>query len=46
MSELAKTLIAENIAAHARGEDATALDLGRCSLTDLTRQVPELFDLV
>ena len=46
MSALAKKLIAENIAKRERGEDATTLDLGRCGLTDLAQQVPELFDLV
>lgn len=35
MSELALKLIAENKAKHARGEDASYLDLGRCGLTEL-----------
>ena len=39
MSELALQLIAENQAKHARGEDATFLDLGRCGLERLP---PEL----
>jgi internalin A len=46
MSELAKKLIAENIAKYERGEDASSLDLGNCGLTDLAKQVPELFGLV
>ncbi len=45
MSELAKKLIAENIAKWERGEDASSLDIGRCGLTDLAQQVPELFEL-
>ena len=32
MSELAQQLIAENKAKHARGEDASYLDLGKCGL--------------
>jgi internalin A len=39
MSELAIQLIKENKAKHARGEDATYLDLGNCGLTELP---PEL----
>ena len=35
MSALAQQLIAENKAKHARGEDASYLDLGRCGLTEL-----------
>ncbi|MBP8238880.1 MAG: hypothetical protein KAX50_02900 [Saprospiraceae bacterium] len=35
MSELAQQLIAENKAKHARGEDASYLDLGNCGLTEL-----------
>jgi internalin A len=36
MSDLARRLIADNLAQHQRGEDATYLDLGRCGLTDET----------
>jgi Leucine-rich repeat (LRR) protein len=35
MSKLALKLIAENKAKHARGEDASYLDLGNCGLTEL-----------
>jgi len=42
MSELAQQLIAENKAKHARGEDATYLDIGKCGLSTL----PDLSDLV
>ncbi|MBP8238882.1 MAG: hypothetical protein KAX50_02910 [Saprospiraceae bacterium] len=35
MSEPAQQLIAENKAKHARGEDASYLDLGNCGLTEL-----------
>ena len=41
MSELAKKIIAENIAKQERGEDASYLDLGRCGLTEL----PDLSEL-
>jgi hypothetical protein len=41
MSELAQKLIAENKAKHARGEDASYLDLGRCGL----RTLPDLSDM-
>jgi hypothetical protein len=41
MFELAQKLIAENKARHARGEDASYLDLGRCGLTEL----PDLSDM-
>jgi hypothetical protein len=34
MSERAQQLIAENKAKHARGEDASYLDLGNCGLTE------------
>ncbi len=43
MSELALKLIAENKAAHQRGEDATSLDLGRCGLSELPE---ELFECI
>ena len=42
MSELALQLIAENKAKHERGEDATYLDLGRCGLTKLPKEIKEL----
>ena len=34
MSERAQQLIAENKAKHARGEDASYLDLGKCGFTE------------
>lgn len=39
MSALAQELIAENIAKHERGEDASYLDLGRCGLTQLPEEL-------
>lgn len=35
MSQLALQLIKENKEKHARGEDATRLDIGNCGLTEL-----------
>ncbi len=41
MSQLARQLIAEN-----KRTQAKSLDLGNCRLTDLEKQVPELFECV
>jgi Leucine-rich repeat (LRR) protein len=39
MSELARKLIAENVAKRERGEDASYLDLGRCGLRELPEEL-------
>jgi hypothetical protein len=36
MTQLALDIIAENKAKHARGEEASYLDLGRCGLSELS----------
>ena len=42
MSELALQLIRENKQKHARGEDASFLDLGNCGLTEVPEEIGEL----
>lgn len=42
MSELALQRIRENKEKHARGEDATELDLGNCGLTHVPKEIGEL----
>ena len=39
------TQTAQQLIAQAKAENWTRLDLGRCGLTDLATQVPELFTL-
>ena len=41
MSDLARQRIRENIEAHARGEDATYLDLGNCGMTEVPVEIGE-----
>jgi len=41
MSELALRLIRENIEKHRRGEDARALDLGNCGMTEVPEEIGE-----
>jgi len=41
MSELALSLIRENIEKHQRGEDATVLDLGNCGITEVPEEIGE-----
>lgn len=43
MSDLALRLIRENIEKHERGEDATSLDLGNCSLIELPDTISTMF---
>ena len=41
MSDLARQRIRKNIEAHARGEDATCLDLGNCGMTEVPEEIRE-----
>ncbi|MFN0035215.1 MAG: COR domain-containing protein [Saprospiraceae bacterium] len=41
MSQLALQRIRENIKAHKRGEDARSLDLGRCDMTEVPKEIGE-----
>ncbi len=39
MPSLARRRIRKNIEAHARGEDATYLDLGNCGMTEVPEEI-------
>ena len=41
MSDLARQLIRENIEKYQRGEDARALDLGSCGMTEIPEEIGE-----